>query len=141
MEKAELMNYRALVLEVRHLRSYLASLEELRGTVASPQLSVTPKGPPVGRSSVEVRAGRFVDAEALYREKLSLLEGQMLRVERAVGSLDNPAERLIMRMRYLDGKEWASICVRLQFEGYSERQVYRLHGYALMKLKEREAQS
>ena len=135
MEKVELLNYRALVLEVRHLRSYLARLEELRGSVASPQLSFTPKGPPGPGSSVAAQAGRFVDAEALYREKVALLDGQILRIEQAVGSLENPAERLILRLRYMEGREWASICARLQAEGYSERQVYRLHGYALMKLK------
>lgn len=130
------MNYRALVLEVRHLRSTLARLEELRGSIASPQLSFTPKGPPGARSSVAAQAGRFVDAEALYREKVALLDGQILRIEQAIGSLENPAERLILRMRYMDGREWPSIHARLQADGYSERQVYRLHGFALLKLKE-----
>ena len=136
MEKSELLNYRALVLEVRHLRSYLARLEGLRGAVASPQLSFTPKGPPGARSSVAAQAGRFVDAEALYREKIALLDGQILRVEQAVGSLENPAERLVLRMRYMDGLEWASICAHLAGKGYSERKVYRLHGSALRNLKE-----
>lgn len=136
MEKSELLDYRALVLEVRHLRSTLARLEELRGTVASPQLSLTPKGPPGARSPVAAQAGRFVDAEALYREKVALLDGQILRVEQAIGSLDDPAERLILRMRYMDGRGWPSICSRLHGHGYSERQVYYIHGAALKKLKE-----
>lgn len=136
MEKAELYNYRALVLEVRHLRSTLARLEDLRGTVASPQLSFTPKGPPSARSSVEVHAGRFVDAEALYREKVALLDSQILRIEQAIGSLESPADRLILRLRYMDGRSWPDICARLQSEGYSERSVFYIHGAALRKLKE-----
>lgn len=136
MEKVELLNYRALVLEVRHLRSTLARLEELRGAVASPQLSFTPKGPPSARSSVEVQAGRFVDAEALYWEKVALLDGQILRIEQAIGSLESPAARLILRLRYMDGRSWPNICARLQSEGYSERSVFYIHGAALKKLKE-----
>lgn len=136
MEKAELMNYRALVLEVRHLRSYLAHLESLRGTVPSPQLSFTPKGPRGSRSSVEVQGGRLVDAEALYREKIALKSEQIFRVEQAIDSLESPVERLVLRLRYMDGRGWPSICSQLQDRGYCERQVYYIHGAALKKIKE-----
>ena len=136
MEKSELLNYRALVLEVRHIRSYLARLEDLRDTVAGTQLSFTPKGPPVARSPVAAQAGRFVDAEALFRERVAGLEAHISHVEQAIGSLADPVERLILRLRYMDGKGWSSICSQLQNLGYCERQVYYIHGAALKKLKE-----
>ena len=136
MEKSDFLNYRALVLEVRQLQSYLVSLERALDSVSSPQFSFTPRGPHSGGSPVERQVVRFLDVQELYKAKLAEKLVRLAVVEQAIDSLDAPAERLVMRLRYLEGRSWASVCSFLQNEGYSERQVYRLHGFALQKLKE-----
>lgn len=136
MEKVDFMNYRALVLEVRQLKSHLASLERMLDSVPGPQFSFTPKGPHSGGSPVEKQVTRFLDVQELYKAKLARKLAQLVVVEEAIDSLDSPAERLVMRLRYMEGRSWVSVCSLLQREGYSERQVYRLHGFALQKLKE-----
>ena len=99
MDKSDFLNFRALALEVRQLRSLAAE-------------------------------------EALYLAKVEEKTAALLAIEAAIGSLDAPVERLLMRLRYIEGRGWTSVCDVLRPLGYSERQVYRLHGFALQKLKE-----
>ena len=79
---------------------------------------------------------KHIELEALYCERLAAKVAQQLAIERALDSLEDPAERMVMRYRYIDGRGWSSIISELTMLGYSERQVYRLHGFALLKLKE-----
>ena len=136
MEKSDFQNYRALVREVEQLRGYVRTLEATLDSIPSPQLSFTPKGPPSNGSAMTARVARLLDTKALYEERLAASEAGVQAIERAIQSLSSPAERLVMRLRYMEGRGWVSICQELLLIGYSERQVYRLHGYALMKLKE-----
>jgi DNA-directed RNA polymerase specialized sigma24 family protein len=136
MEKIDFLNYRALVLEVRQLKAYVETLDRALSSIPSPQYSFTPKAPHSGGSALESRVVRYLEMKDLYEAQRSEAEAQVVAVERAIQSLDSPAERLVMRLRYLEGRSWTSVCARLQCEGYSERSVYRLHGSALLKLKE-----
>ena len=136
MTKTDFSNYRALVLEVRQLRSLLAELEAAKFSVEGSDFSGAPRATPSQGSAVERKVIRYLDTLALYREKIELKTAQLLAIEEALDSLDSPVERLIMRLRYIEGRSWASVCFELESLGYSERQVYRLHGFALMKLKE-----
>jgi hypothetical protein len=74
--------------------------------------------------------------ESLYLEKLAEQEARLYDIEVAIDSLDDPAQRIVMRERYILGHSWVRICDKLRSMGYSERSVYRLHGYALLNLKE-----
>lgn len=135
MEKTDFLNYRALLLETRNLKTRLTMMEDAID-FSSPQLSDMPKAPPRGSSALEARIIKVMEIRELYEEKYTALMAQLRAVEDAIGTLSSPAERLIMRLRYLEGRSWTSVCMALQSEGYSERQVYRLHGYALQKIKE-----
>ena len=139
MEKSDFLNYRALVLEVRQLQSYLVSLERALDSISSPQFSFTPKGPHSGGSPVEKQVVRFLDVQELYKAKLAEKLSQLASVEQAIDSLDSPAERLVMRLRYLEGRSWVGVCMEFQKLGYCERVVYQIHGAALKKLKEVDA--
>ena len=67
----------------------------------------------------------------LYREKLrGLVDGQ-LRIEKAIEAL-NPTERELMRLRYIDGREWVEICETIHYEW---AQTHRIHARALAKIK------
>lgn len=108
MTKSDLMNYRATKREIRQISRRLAvtSIEN------SPEL------------------------HCLYESTLCRLRREVVAIEKAITTLSNPVERIILRDRYINGFDWRRIVSHLAAEGYSERQVYRLHGYALQHLKE-----
>ena len=138
MEKVDFLNYRALVLEVRQLKAYVETLDRALSSIPSPQYSFAPKAPHSGGSSaLESRVARYLEMKDLYEAQLAKSEAQVLAVEQAIQSLEVPAERLVMRLRYIEGRSWVSVCMELQALGYSERQVYYVHGFALKKLKEK----
>ena len=136
MEKIDFLNYRALRLEVCQLKDYVDMLDRALSSVPIPQYSFTPKAPHSGGSSLASRVARYLEMKELFETQRAEAEAQVLAVERAIQSLADPSERLVMRLRYLEGRSWASVVSKLQPEGYSERQVYYIHGAALKKLRE-----
>lgn len=100
------------------------------------RLTSMPHAPASQGSEMEVAVCRHLELQELYFKRLAEKDTQLLVVEQALASLDDPAQRVIMRDRYVLGWNWRRICATLASEGYSERQVFRLHGYALLKLKE-----
>lgn len=136
MDKQDFVNYRALVLEVRQLRSFLAQLESSMYAPAGQRFTSTPRAHSGKGSTMDALVIKHLELEGLYREKIAEKDARLLEIEQAIESLADPAERLIMRLRYLEGRSWVNICSKLQTEGYSERQVYYLHGFALKKLRD-----
>lgn len=136
MEKSDLMSYRDLAYEVRQLRARLASLEDTMYSPRGQRYTATPHaahGPGVTMADV---VGRHLELEALYEEKLAVKNARLLEVERAVEALEKPAWRLVLRHRYINGYSWGRVCSEMALLGYSERSTYRMHGEALLKLKE-----
>lgn len=136
MEKIDFKNYRALVAEVQQLRDQLAVLESSLYSPKGQRFTSTPRVPSGAGSTMDGAVERHMKLDELYRANLAEKEAQQLAIEQAIQSLADTAERLVMRERYINGKGWAAIINKLQKLGYSERQVYRLHGFALLKLKE-----
>lgn len=134
MNKSDLLQFRAAVLELRRLKVQLEVLKRDRFSVPGPNYSGMPGGTPSGGSAVEAKVIKYQDALALYQEKVAAKEARLVAIEQAVEALP-AAERLVLRLRYIEGRSWTSVCVALQPLGYSERQVYRLHGSALERLK------
>lgn len=136
MEKADFQNYRLLAQEVRTLQ---ARLKELEGAIYAPagQQYARQPGSSSGRTKTldDAVAAHAALEERLLR-MLSEKNRQLLVIYQAVEALEEPAERLVMEYRYIDGHSWRKVCYLMQRHGYSERQVYRLHGRALEKLKE-----
>lgn len=136
MEKAEFRNYRTLVTEVQQLREQLSVLESSLYSPKGQRFTSTPRVPSGDRSTMDGAVDRHIKLEQLYRENLAEKEAQQLAVEQAIQSLGDTPERLIMRALYIEGRSWSAVICKMQKLGYSERTTYRLHGYALLKLKE-----
>lgn len=136
MEKAELKSYRALVVEVEQLKEQLAILESSIYSPKGQRFTSTPRVPSGDRSTMDGAVDRHIRLDSLYREELAEKEARQLAIEQAIESLEDPVERLIMRELYIFGRRWPAVLTKMQKLGYSERTVYRLHGYALLKLKE-----
>ena len=135
MEKTDFRGYRALVLEVRQLREQLTALEASMYSPRTSRPSLTPKAHG-GSHGPEDAIARHIKLAEWYHTNLAEKEARQLAIEQAIESLEDPAERLVMRYRYIEGQRWAYIITRLAELGYSDRQTYRLHGFALLKLKE-----
>lgn len=136
MNKLDLINYRALSREVRQLRDQLAALEASLYSPMGQRFTSTPRAASGPKKTMEDAVAGHMRLEELYCEKLATQESRLYEIEQALDSLEDPAQRVIMRERYVLGHSWVRICDQMRSQGYSERQVYRLHGYALLTLKE-----
>lgn len=135
MLRSDLENYRALVREIAQLKEQLTDLETALYSPKVQQYTRTPVQS--GRvCDMSDAVARRIELEEMYHERLAARLAQQLTIERALDTLEDPAERMVMRYRYIDGRSWGFIIAELAALGHSERQVYRLHGFALLKLKE-----
>lgn len=136
MDKTDLLNYRALLLEVQQLKDQLQTLESSLYSPKGQRFTSTPRVPSGDRSTMDGAVEAHIKLERWYREQLEEKEAQQLAIEQAIASLSDTPERVVMRERYILGKGWPAIVSKMQKAGYSERTTYRLHGYALAKLKD-----
>jgi hypothetical protein len=136
MEKCDLKSYRALVLEVQQLKEQLAILESSLYSPKGQRFSSTPRVPSGDRSTMDGAVDRHIRLVERYASELADKEARQLAIEQAIESLSDPAERVIMRDLYISGRRWPAVIRKMEKAGYSERTSYRLHGYALLKLKE-----
>lgn len=132
-EKKEYLNsYRNVRKRIINLREQLESLREIERSAKSQQLSDMPKG---GGSGQQDLSDLMVKIEEL-REKISdkIWEANKIRVniEDAIAGLQNADEQRVLRMRYIEIKRVGVISEEL---GYSPRQINRIHGNALKKIK------
>lgn len=136
MEKSDFQNYRMLAEEVRTLQARLEGLEATIYAPAGQRYSLTPRAPSGHGSTMDDVIAAHAALEDRLRKALAEKNRQLLVVYQAIQTLADPAERLVMEYRYIDGHSWRKVCFLMQRQGVSERQVYRLHGWALEKLKE-----
>lgn len=135
MLKSDLQSYRTLVREIGQLREQLIVLES---ALYSPKVQQYDRTPVQSGRVCDMTdaADRHIELEKMYHDRMAARLAQQLAIERALDALDDPAERMVMRARYINGRDWKSIIAELALLGYSEREVYRKHGFALLKLKE-----
>ena len=136
MEKSDFKSYRALVLEVQQLKEQLAVLESSIYSPKGQRFTSTPRVPSGDRSTMDGAVDRHIRLVALYKDQLAEKEARQFAIEQAIESLGDTAERVVMRELYVSGKSWPAVINKMQKMGYSERTTYRLHGYALLRLKE-----
>ena len=60
---------------------------------------------------------------------------EMQFIENIIRSLSE-REKLLMRLRYIDGCKWEAICVKM---GYEWAQIHRLHSQILKALKNKQS--
>lgn len=136
MEKAEFKNYRALLREVQQLKTQLVTLESSIYSPKGQQFSKTPRSGSGPKKTMDDAVAGHLQLKELYESKLAEKEAQQYKIESAISSLSDVGERLVMRELYINGRKWPAVIFEMQKHGYSERTAYRLHGHALLKLKE-----
>lgn len=106
-----LERYRSCKTKVVEARIKEKELEEMRCTAIEEQY----------QAAVEDRKKRESELSQVYSE-----------TERAIATLDNQQERRVLTCIYIGGKGWKEIARDMS---YSERQVMRIHGNAVDKIK------
>lgn len=118
------------------INSRLRELEQLRRLEASVQgVDLTRERVQCSRrfrSQVENIAQKIIDLEQRINSEIDRLLELKLEIRKVIESVDNATEQLLLRLRYIEYKRWDEIA---EIMGYSKRQVTRLHGYALQKIK------
>lgn len=133
--KDRLRAYRMQKRELEQLRGLLDEIETSVYYPGAAQVSDMPRAParPVGGSAQERAALRTMEIRDKYADKIAELQTECLIIERAVEAVPESTERLILRMRYLQGLSWETIADDI---GLTVRQITRRHGRALQMIKE-----
>ena len=88
---------------------------------------------------------KVIDYKRKADELVNLLIDKRLEIERTISLLEDPVQREILERRYLLYQPWESRyddvsgeCIKgiAESMGYSQRQIFRLHGIALKKIKD-----
>lgn len=87
-------------------------------------------------------AAAYVDHEKIIRADLMKAQAEMDAIEAAIKRIPNPAEREVLRLRYMDGSgyklmAWKDVAVRMLGDDDEAQiaDVRRLHNRALLKIK------
>ena len=134
MTKEQLKEYRDLKRERDDLDRRIVELEAAMYGPRSQRLDGMPRSGTGENYVQEERMDNKNELLALYKAKEAELNEKLLVIERAIEKLE-PRERRLVRLHYIDGLTWEQVAVEMV---YSWRQVHRIHGDALSKLKEEE---
>ena len=131
-EKKEYLNsYRNVRKRIINLKEQLESLREVEQSAKVQRLSDMPKG----GSGQQDLSDLMVQIEEL-RGKISdkIMEANRIRanIENTIASVQDADEARVLYLRYIEQKRWNEISEKMK---YSYRQIHRIHGRALKKIK------
>jgi len=133
MGKEILKHYEALMLEKKDIENRIAVIEkELKNYEKGPQIQESVCGGAGGVQRFTVRGfphsehkrkktmllARKLKMESVQKE----IEDMIREVESYISGVDNPIMRIILRLRYLDGKSWEEVS-KVLGPGYSKDAV------------------
>ena len=112
--------------QIRSLESYKSMRGVVQGTSYGERIGTNPN------RNLETPFVKTIEKIMLLEERINQEIDRLveLKVEigEAINKLEKPAERLLLKYRYLDGMEWIDISQRL---AVSYRTVHRIHASAL----------
>ena len=119
--KRDLLGYRALKREHDQLVEELRRVESTLTSPRSPQYDGMPHSPGGGGDALLGMVSKHIELQRLYCSQIDTLSAEQLRLERLIALAPDAEDRVLLRVRYIDGLEWEDICVRLC---YSRRSVH-----------------
>lgn len=132
------MTAREYVEQARGMRVRLEALEERRrhyedlATNATAHYRAGPGGGTRRVSSVEEYAVKLADLSRDMAVRADIYAEALRGIEAAIDAIDDPVKRDVLKLRYLNGWSWCKIAKTLHF---TDRYVYKLHGWALRDLR------
>lgn len=129
MTKDELRQYNLIAQEIATLQDEVLRIRDSLSIVQ--QLSDMPKSKSE-QDRIADTVAKIVDMETEIHTKIRLMIELRGRIEESISLL--PADfRLLMRLRYIEGRKWERIACDMN---YGWKYIHRLHGKALQMLKE-----
>lgn len=128
----ELKGYRQITKRISEMRERVAALMAL-ATRATPSLEAERISGTGERSRVEQAMITKVDLERQLREMIAEQDEKRYRIQSAVAAVQDPRERRLLELRYIDGRSWHSVMTRLEI---SETWSRVLHERALAHFAE-----
>jgi len=131
MTKERLRQYVYLIKEIEAQKERLAQIE---ASLLYPKPSIG-DGMPHSNYAVDrmaIATANKIELEELIIKNIKKAQQEAAAIERAIQTLDNPIDRELMRLKYLDGLTWEEVAERLC---RSRQWVTVLHGRILQKLK------
>lgn len=125
-KKEYLWSYRDSVRKINRIESELAEIRCMRGSI-----SVSNDGMPKGSGQSDL-SGYAAELDGLERQFLEERYNRIMLyqdIARRIKRLRSKNENDVLFYRYIKGFDWWEIAEKM---GYSERQIYRYHGKALV---------
>lgn len=130
--KQYLLRYGVIRKRIRNLKEQLVSLQQVKKSAKTQQLSDMPKG----SSRQKDLSDLMVKIEKL-QEKINdeITESLKIKVEIEEGilNMEDEDESTVLRMRYIELMDWTRISYEMK---YSKRHTLRIHGNALENYKD-----
>ena len=121
MTKDDLKKYTETKREIEIIEDKLEYLKEKKTSINSMIITDMPKGTFSDNDRFGQLLVQIEELTELYKKK----------IENVINELDDPLQRNIMRLRYLQGLSWEKICVEIN---YRWRQTHKYHSEALKKI-------
>ena len=131
MTKEELNKYTETKREIEIIEDKIEYLKEKKTSIKSMVITDMPRGSNSENDRLGILLGEIEELINIYNEKQIRLIKQQIKIEEAISILDDPIDRNIMRLRYLEGMKWEKICVEVN---YRRAQVHRHHKSILEKI-------
>ena len=135
MKKEELQQYSSIEKELRIIEEKLKYLKEKKTSIKSMVISDMPKCTSSSNDAITDLLAEIEDVTILYTEKYFKLFKKLKEIEKEFEKLENPLERIVLRMVYIDRKNFEEIA---KYISYSYRTVRRLHKEGIKKITEAE---
>ena len=117
--------------EIEIIEDKIEYLKEKKTSIKSMVITDMPRGSNSENDRLGILLGEIEELINIYNEKQIRLIKQQIKIEEAISILDDPIDRNIMRLRYLEGMKWEKICVEVN---YRWAQVHRHHKSILEKI-------
>ncbi len=129
----------------RLIDNQIARLENLTatlGSISSPGYSGMPTGSGDGTSKQERQVLRKIELEEKIRDMIAEEANQRGEINDMLDSMENPDERTVIELRYLDRQSWWSVSATLfgeepDYDAHEKRylkRTFKIHGSALQTL-------
>lgn len=126
----ELSKYHYIKLEINQLRDRITELDKT--IIGSSKMSLMPRKTGDVSNPTEQLAEKRVKLVSILNKKYEKLYSEEIKIEKFLETIDDVKVRIIIRARFIDGKNWNTIGKELNFERTTP--YYHLKKY----LKEKE---
>lgn len=128
-KKRYLREYRKSVSRLKRLWAELAEIKSMKASI-----SVNNDGMPHGDGQSDL-SGYAASLDGLEREIVSERYQRIMKyqeIKTCIDALENSRESDVLFYRYIKGLDWWKVAEKMEL---TERQIYRIHGKALKKIK------